>query len=233
MYYVNYLQWVTAPGLHRIIYTGDANRTPEAIAEASPTNGNLPLTVNFDATQSSDPDQQPLSFDWDFGDGSNHSSGATHHQYQTRGTYTATVTVSDGQGGQDTADIRIDAGNNAPMPSISSPSLNQKFRVGEPITLSGSGTDAEDLTVPASRLSWHVVKHHASHIHPFLPPTAGSSVAITAPAPEDLTATANSYLEVRLTATDSQGLSTTASRELRPRLVNLNLATNPAGLGSI
>jgi hypothetical protein len=49
--------------------------------------------------------------------------------------------------------------------------------------------------------------------------------------PEDFTATTNSYLEVFLTATDSRGVSTTVSRELRPHLVNLNFATQPAGLG--
>ena len=39
-----------------------------------------------------------------------------------------------------------------------------------------------------------------------------------------------SFLEVELTATDSQGLSTTVTRELRPRLVDLTFVTEPAGL---
>ncbi len=226
-----YMTWASPPGLYRIRYTGNENRSPVAVATASPTNGDLPLTTNFDGTQSSDPDNQSLSFDWDFGDGSAHATTATaSHEYQAPGTYTATLTVSDGQGGQDTAEIRIDAGNNAPIPSIASPTANQQFRVGETITLSGSGTDPEDLTVPSSQLTWQVVKHHATHTHPFLPPTTGDSATITAPVPEDLGATTNSYLEVRLTATDSQGLSTTVSQELRPRLVNLSFATNPAGL---
>ncbi len=228
-----YMSWASPPGLYRIRYTGSANRSPVAVATAGPTNGNLPLTTNFDGTQSSDPDNnQTLTFDWDFGDGSAHATTATaSHEYQAPGTYTATLTVSrTDSGGQDTAEIRIDAGNNAPIPSIASPIVNQQFRVGETITLSGSGTDPEDLTVPSSQLTWQVVKHHATHTHPFLPPTTGDSATITAPVPEDFGATTNSYLEVRLTATDSQGLSTTVSRELRPRLVNLSFATNPAGL---
>jgi hypothetical protein len=80
-------------------------------------------------------------------------------------------------------------------------------------------------------LTWQVVKHHATHTHPFLPPTTGNNLTLTAPAPEDISATTNTYLEVFLTATDSQGLSTTITRDVDPHLVNLSLATNPPGLG--
>jgi glucose/arabinose dehydrogenase/PKD repeat protein len=218
------------PQLRRIAFTGGANRSPVAVADASPTSGDLPLTVQFDGTESSDPDQQQLSFDWDFGDGSAHATTATaSHQYTTAGTYTAKLTVSDGNGGQDTATIRIDAGNNAPAPSISTPALDQLFRVGETIALTGAATDPEDGSLPDSSLTWQVVKHHATHTHPFLPPTAGNGVSITTPIPEDFSATTNSYLEVKLTATDSQGLSTTVTRDLRPRLVDLSFATDPPG----
>ena len=219
------------PALRRIVFSGSSNRSPRASIQASPTHGPLPLQVDFHGEQSSDPDNHPLTFQWDFGDGASATGASPSHEYQTAGTYTATLTVFDGQGGQDSAEIRIDAGNNAPIPSIASPIENQLFSVGETITLSGSATDPEDFTVPSSSLSWQVVKHHAAHTHPFLAPTPGSDTTITTPIPEDFGATTNSYLEVRLTATDSQGLSTTVSRELRPRLVNLNFATNPAGLG--
>ncbi len=218
-------------GLYRIAYTGDANRSPQAVAQASPTSGDLPLTVNFDGTQSSDPDNDTLSFDWDFGDGSSHASAATaSHEYQTPGTYTATLTVSDGQGGQDTATIRIDAGNNAPTPSIASPAADQQFRVGETITLSGQrdrprGRDRAGLQLELAG------RQAPCHAHA---PVPAADRRVTAPRspprPEDFGATTNSYLEVRLTATDSQGFSTTVSRDLRPRLVNLGFATNPAGL---
>jgi PKD repeat protein len=225
------MTWASPPGLYRIQYTGTANRSPVAVATASPTNGDLPLTTNFSGAQSSDPDNDTLSYDWDFGDGSAHATtAAASHQYTTPGSYTAKLTVSDGNGGQDTATIRIDAGNNEPAPSISTPVPDQLFRVGEAITLTGAASDPEDGPVPDSSLSWQVVKHHATHTHPFLPPTSGNGATITAPVPEDFGATTNSYLEVRLTATDSQGLSTTVSRDLRPRLVDLHFATNPTGL---
>jgi glucose/arabinose dehydrogenase/PKD repeat protein len=231
LYYVNWYPGATPAGLHRIVYTGNANRTPLASATASPTNGSLPLTTNFDGSQSSDPDNDALSFDWDFGDGSPHASTAqATHTYTTAGTYTAKLTVSDGHGGTDSTSLRIDAGNRAPQPSITVPASGQEFSVGQTISLTGSATDPEDGFLTASALTWQVVKHHASHTHPFLPPTSGNGITITGPAPEDLLAATNSYLEIRLTATDSKGLSTTVTRDMRPHLVQLSFATDPAGL---
>ena len=48
----------------------------------------------FDGRGSSDPDGDPLSFDWDFGDGSPHSHVANPaHVYASEGLYTATLSV--------------------------------------------------------------------------------------------------------------------------------------------
>ena len=49
--------------------------------------------------------------------------------------------------------------------------------------------------------------------------------------PEGLDATgAGNYLEVRLTATDKDGLSRTVIREVQPNRVEVSFATEPAGL---
>jgi glucose/arabinose dehydrogenase/chitodextrinase len=228
LYYMNYLN---GGEVRRIAYTGTANRAPTAVAAAKPTSGPAPLNVSFSSAGSSDPDGDPLTYDWDFGDGSPHStSAAPSHTYTATGTYTATLRVQDGRGGEGTATVRIDSGNTPPVPTIQTPTASKRFAVGEVVTLSGSATDAQDGTLADSRLSWTVVKHHDTHTHPFLPPTSGNNVPITGPDPEDLGATTTTYLEIRLTATDSQGLSQTITQELRPNLVNLNFATNPTGL---
>jgi PKD repeat protein len=226
-----YLTWASPPGLHRLSYTGGANRRPTAVADASPTNGILPLDVNFDASDSSDLDDDPLTYEWDFGDGSQPEMGATaSHRYETAGTYTATLSVTDPGGAEDVDTIRIDAGNLPPTPSIGTPAPDKRFAVGESITVTGSATDPEDGPLADSALSWEVVKHHATHEHPYLPPTIGSEASITAPFPEDFASTTNTHLEIRLTATDSRGLSATVAQDLRPSLVDLTFATNPAGL---
>jgi PKD repeat protein len=187
--------------------------------------------VQFSAAGSSDPDGDTLSYDWNFGDGTAHVVGvAATHSYTATGTYTATLTVSDGRGGSDSAQMRIDVGNTPPVPAIDAPAADFRFWVHQPITLQGSATDAQDGVLPGAQLSWRVLLHHNEHTHPFLPPTSGVSVTISAPMPEDLPAAATSYLEVFLTATDSHGLTSVITHELRPRLVDLTFATDPPGL---
>jgi len=232
LYYTTY----TGGGqIRRIAYTGTVNRAPTAVISANPTSGPAPLDVAFDGSGSSDPDAgDTLTYSWDFGDGSavvQSSTPTTTHRYPASGTFTATLVVRDTHGlASQPVTKRIDAGNTPPEPSIDSPAPSFRFRVGQTITLTGSATDAEDGAEPGSRLSWTVIRHHATHTHPYFPPTTGASVAFTAPEPEDVAAAANSYLEVQLTATDSRGLSKTISANLLPATANVTLATSPAGL---
>ncbi|MGH2722055.1 MAG: PKD domain-containing protein, partial [Actinomycetota bacterium] len=57
--------------------------------------------VSVDATGSADPDADPLSYEWEFGDGSARVAGppGTSHVYSLPGAYTIQLTVSDGRGG--------------------------------------------------------------------------------------------------------------------------------------
>ncbi len=65
-------------------------------------------TVSFIAT-ASDPDGDPLTVVWNFGDGVTDTTNSlsVSHAYATAGTYTATVTVSDGKGGQAQASRQV------------------------------------------------------------------------------------------------------------------------------
>ncbi len=228
LYYTTY---TNGGQVRRIAYTGTTNRPPTATATATPTFGALPLAVNFDGSGSNDPDGDSLTYDWDFGDGTPHATAAkVSHTYNSRGVYTATLTVRDSRGGANTATVRIDAGNTQPIPSITAPTSDTRFRVGQTITLTGGATDAEDGTLPDTALSWTVILHHGTHTHPFRGPTAGNNITFSAPAPEDLAAAANSYLEIQLTATDGTGLSRTISQNLLPNKVDLTFATDPTGL---
>ena len=75
-----------------------ANRTPTAALSANPTSGPSPLAVEFDASDSSDPDAgDTLTYLWDFGDGSatrTTTSPTTTYTYSTDGTYTASLRVA-------------------------------------------------------------------------------------------------------------------------------------------
>lgn len=228
LYYVAY----NGGEVHRIAFTGSANRAPTAVALADPTSGPAPLDVSFDGRGSSDPDNDPLTYEWDFGDGSPIGTGdTTAHRYTTVGTFTATLRVRDNRGGVGTDTVRIDAGNTPPSPTIELPAQGTTFAVGQSINLRGNATDNQDGQLADSALSWTVVRHHEAHTHPFLSPTTGNNIPITGPAPEDLAATTTTYLEIQLTATDSHGLSSTVTRNIYPKLVNVTFQTNPAGLG--
>lgn len=73
---------------------------PIAAATASPTTGGGGrLTVNFSGAASTDPASNSLTYAWNFGDGASASGATVSHTYAAIGAYTATLTVSDGQGG--------------------------------------------------------------------------------------------------------------------------------------
>ncbi len=214
--------------VHRIHYAG--NRTPNAVAKANRQWGNAPLSVSFDGSESADPDGDAITYDWNFGDGSAHANTAKPTHVFSAGTYLVTLKVTDARGASAVAGVRIDSGNNGPLPAIESPTSSTRFRVGQTITLRGRAGDVEDGALPDSALSWTVLLHHNTHVHPFLGPRSNNNVTFTAPPPEDLRAAATSYLEVRLTATDSKGLKSTVTRDLRPNTVPLTFRSDPDGL---
>ncbi len=218
--------------IRRIAYTGTANRAPTAVVGASPSSGPAPLTTTLSGAGSSDPDGGALTYLWSFGDGSADATTTTptvSHSYRA-GTWTATLRVRDPQGAVSApVTVRISSGNTAPSATITSPGTGALFEVGGTYRLTGSATDAQDGALPASRLSWTVVRVHDGHTHPFLGPVTGNDISFTGPGPEDLPAAGNSYLRVTLTATDSQGVATTVTRDFQPRKVAVTLATSPGG----
>ncbi|ADI14251.1 PQQ-dependent sugar dehydrogenase [Truepera radiovictrix] len=214
--------------VRRIAYTGALNRAPQAVVTASPTSGPAPLRVTFDASGSRDPEGEALSYTWRFGDGATGSGPRVTHTY-AKGDYTATLIVRDPQGAEGRAVVRISAGNTPPQPVITAPAPGALFGVGERITLRGAATDAEDGTLSGSQLSWRVLLRHDDHTHPYERAT-GREVTITMPPPEDLAATTTSFLEVYLSATDSQGLSRTVRQDVHPRMVGVTFDTEPSGL---
>jgi len=75
-----------------------ADAPPKASFVYNPNPGRLPVKVNYDASGSSDPDGQIVSYSWDFGDGGHGAGKNVSHSYAKEGTYTTTLTVKDNFG---------------------------------------------------------------------------------------------------------------------------------------
>ena len=211
-----------------------ANSAPVAVASATPTAGNAPLTVSFDGRGSSDPDQgDALSYAWDLdGDGAfdDAATATASWTYTQTGTHTATLRVTDNHGASGTDAVVISVGNTKPAATIQLPTPGTTYRVGQVIPFSGSATDPQQGTLPASALSWNLLVFHCtvptdchSHDAGSWPGVASGNLA----APDHAYP---SYLELRLTATDAGGLTDTQSVRLDPRTVQLTLTSSPGGL---
>jgi glucose/arabinose dehydrogenase len=214
--------------------TWSVNRPPVAVASAAPTSGAAPLTVQFDATGSSDPDGDTISYSWDLnGDGTygDSTSATPSYTYTQNGQVNIGLHVSDGRGGVGTDTVTILVGSGGPTAKITAPAAGTLWKVGDVISFNGTGTDPVDGQLPPSALSWNLILHHCPtdinncHTHELQSWTGISSGSFTAP---DHGYPA--YLELQLTATDSRGLSDTVSVRLDPRTVQLTLASSPGNL---
>ena len=154
-------------------------------------------------------------------------------------TYTATVRggssgVEDAAGNALASDVSWSfttanpASNTQPTATIATPAAGTTWAVGDTISFSGSGSDAEDGSLAPASLSWALVLNHcpsSCHTHTvqqFAGVASGSFVAPDHDYP--------SYLELRLTATDSAGATDTATHRLDPRTSTISFATSPTGL---
>jgi glucose/arabinose dehydrogenase len=212
--------------IRRIRYTL-GNRPPVVVATGTPTNGLAPLDVMFSSVGTSDPDDDPVSLDWDFGDGSPHSTAsAPAHRYGTNGTYTVRLTANDGRGGQASAQVVITVGNRAPTPIIAAPAPTFRYAVGDVVNLIGTATDPD--AGDTVTLGWVVTLQHCPlggcHAHPFLN-GPGPTLSFVVPDHGD-----DTYFSVGLTATDSGGLSATVTQLVQPQTALLALETQPIGL---
>ncbi|MCI0635424.1 MAG: PQQ-dependent sugar dehydrogenase, partial [Actinobacteria bacterium] len=218
----------TFAGVQRIAYSA-ANQPPTVVVSANPTQGPTPLTVQFSSAGTIDPDSGPgpLSYAWTFGDGGSSSAANPSHVYAGAGRYTASLDVSDGAA-QSNASLVIQAGS-PPIVQITQPQPGATYRAGDTITFSGTASDPPFGNLGASAFTWRVLLRHAAHVHPFLGPFPGITmgtfqIPTTGHSPED------TFYDVVLDATDSDGLITTSSASIFPVLSTIDFDTQPSGI---
>jgi glucose/arabinose dehydrogenase/PKD repeat protein len=128
------------------------NHPPTAALAADVTSGPAPLSVQFDASGSTDPDAgDTLTYIWDFGDGTTgvETTGATvSHVYSNAGTFTAALTVRDNHGASSTpATVEINVASALTLPeNVGLPEVHGIPRVGNTLSATtGTWTGSEPL----------------------------------------------------------------------------------------
>jgi glucose/arabinose dehydrogenase len=223
------------PGaIHRIRYFS-GNQPP--VAHLSVDRGwsaaGETLDAKFDASGSTDADEDPLKYEWDLnGDGIYTDAPAGDdialESFEDEENHTVAVRVADPAGASSIDRMTVFPGDTPPEPTISSPEPSFEWSVGAPVAFSGSAEDAEDGDLSTTRLDWDTRLYHcpqACHAHPLQAFPAVASGSFLAPDHDY-----PSHIELTLTAVDSRGLAAKRSVEIEPRTVDLTIASNPPGV---
>lgn len=131
-------------------FTGAPGAPPRVMLRATPPAGVAPFNVTLDAI-AEDPEGNPLTYHWTFGDGEEADGGPTVvHTYAQPGTYRCVVAVSDGFN-QTTAAVLIDAGSAGTTMSVGPAGgdvVLGRLRVSIPAGLLPQGVDVSILELP-------------------------------------------------------------------------------------
>ena len=157
--------------LSRITYTA-GNHAPVARASGTPTDGSVPLLVQFSAAGTSDPEGQPVTYSWDFDlDGVTDSTNANpSFNYGSPGNFVARLTATDPFGASGISDVFISAGNTRPQLTLQSPPDGGFYHWGEFVRFAVTVHDAEDgsttnAVIPCAEVRLETALGHDNHAH--------------------------------------------------------------------
>ena len=210
---------------------------PTAAAAATPNAGAAPLSTQFSSAGSSDPYGLPLTYSWNFGDGSAASTLANpSHTYTGVGTYTATLTVSNGtQTAQDQTHIVVGAdaavGDRSSRRAPTTPATPSPSRGRRPTPTTGR---CPPTTTAGRWTSTATASCNPSYVaevpYPFYGPIAGVTSG-SFQIPTDPSQNPSSFYRITLTVTDSLGITTVVTKDLHPNLTSWSAGTNVPGAG--
>ena len=156
-------------GIFRICYGG--NVPPIAKIEANKDRGRSPLLVQFDASESFDPNEDQITYEWDFGNGNMSSEINPSYEFVSAGEgpekVTVTLNVMDEEGLIGTEEFVISLNNTAPEVKITAVSDGDQYPTSG-ITLLGLNARVNDEEHEKEELSyrWETYLHHNTHFHP-------------------------------------------------------------------
>jgi len=162
------------------------NQTPTANVTATPATGNAPLLVQLSSAGSGDPDGAITSYAWSFGNGNTSTSPNPSAVYDTPGTYSVSLTVTDNDGATSvkSATVVVSPPNAPPVPAISATPLSGSA----PLLVNVNGAGSSDPDGSVVSYAWNF----------------GNGQTATGALAQTTYSTPGSYV-VRLTVTDNRG----------------------------
>lgn len=122
------------------VTVAQTNGPPIANA-GGPYSGYRNTPVVFNGSGSSDPDNNPLTYAWDFGDGTSGSGATPSHSYVNAGNYTVTLVVSDGTLTSAPVSTGVTITNRVPVANAGGPYSGYR---NQAIAFNGSGSSDAD-----------------------------------------------------------------------------------------
>ena len=198
-----------------------SNQPPVAVIAARPTTGKSPLAVTFDGKSSFDVDGHVASYVWDFGDGITATGEIVRHTYNTKGDYTATLTVTDEAGATDVTSVEITVDKALDgIDSVANGSFEEIGHDGTPVDWTLGSTQAWRVVSTEAMAGTRSLQLQDAHLQRYTP--IASSVTMTL---EPGTYTLGAWI-----ATEELGTQDTQSRGVRLVLKDEALTS---GSGSI
>ena len=133
------------PSVASVTITAPVTNLAPVANPGGPYSGQPGMNIQFDGTASTDPNNDPLTYSWEFGDGAFGEGPTPMHAYAAEGTYTVSLTVSDASLtspiATTTAEVRIPPANRAPTADAGGPYSGE---TGAVIRFDGSGSSDPD-----------------------------------------------------------------------------------------
>jgi len=112
-----------------------SDQIPVVAAAATPQSGIEPLTVSFSGSVIGG--NAPITYQWDFGDGSPVSTAQNPSHTYSQGNFTASVTVTDADGDQASDTVTIDVGGDN-VPSVTAAALPDSGQIPLPVSFTAN-----------------------------------------------------------------------------------------------
>ena len=155
------------------------------------------LTVGFTGS-ATDPDGDPLTYQWNFGDDASDTGATVSHRFAAAGTYRVTLTVTDGRGGSTQHAEDVTVTHAAPVAAFTSQATELS------VTTDASGSTASDGATLSYDWNWGDGSAHSSGATATHAYTQNGDYTITVTVTDSLGATSTAQRTVSVASTPVQ-----------------------------